>query len=1155
MLFEALTRELFIGDIETLGAQLKDLSEKERSNLYKQFEPLIDKLYEMLVNRRNKEIEQMYTYRVKNYDIALIYQWYQTDADQFLQQDWFEQLPYFTRAELGFYDSTSNYDTQMRYKLLLDLNINLAKFLTKLRMLMVGLGNQRSAEKAFKKNPIPHYTMGHYFQELAVFDQTILWLGRTLLDRNIAWNQSLLIKLSNKINNWHNYGFKGFTQLILEARNKYPKWQDQLKFYYGKAMLLDGFTQSDWPQKFPLDLILAGFAEQSIPRSLFSGLRSLAIHNNNVVTEASKLLSNEDQVARAPFIELALKELLMPHKPGVITGWVKFFQALSLTLEEKIRYQSSFIDLTQSTTSEVAQLGLRGITELWQQKHLSSEDIIAPLCIALQNQVQITATSAFQLLKNIFEINISDRQFIINNFIDALHNPHRTLRLTIIKWLKGHSLQLSTDNLTALSALLPLLNISEQEVLKEVLSKIDINIVLTIDNGPDEEIKQHNSNNWLNQLMANIEASKLQNSTQQHWYQYLKNYLSDSKNLSPLPSLPKDLNQPLEHNFPSFQSAKEMINSLVKHQQHNRDWTALEFERWIEGILKFHDEINSEDVKEVLNKYTTENMALCADSINFLQENIRKHIILNGVTYPETPVLSWYAELPILAYIWQYRDANEPLQEILNFNVQLHTVGNCNYYFTYIHQFSQLIKWLKKGIKTTPLAIPTNISGWIDPAIFVERFTALDREDIDLIDLCSALYRLPLLPESLTQAWDKLKDHVQDQKDVIDRIICLALGDDKVYQSSLDWFISYFQEYPPSLTIYHDSFNKPKYWQQIIKHFFLTHNLVFQAFLAALRVRFGLTDLEYIIQAIPRDAITYCDNNYISSPLEQESAITDYKALRQATLDKLLFNPTLPIRDYIKDLPSRMMYSYSRSHVSPIPYLTPQFMYLRSNWQFGWGQLPLSYTYPASTQLYFQLFIKRIKESLAGPGNFFLRMDLNSLNYHRDLKNIEVSDHDLSVIASMLSINHIPTREHLINILLELIFNGECTPDRLATILASVWHELSKGDKYFVDALISLGLATRAGNLFPLSVIEKFLIKLDDNVPTKKLTMALKLLEQIIGESRSLRDIEAINQLEKLAANKKSSNVKSTANHLLNRMAKESMPLEIEIIGQLLGNC
>src|ERR1051326_294461 len=128
MSYQALLKEFFLGDISEMRQLMKELTESERKNLFKQFTPLVDALSKGF--RYNKEPHFFHAqFDQENFLLTKLYQLYQTEPDNFLKLNWLRDEKSANPHEFRPYGFTFR------------------DLYNRLRALEVGLGNQRTAER------------------------------------------------------------------------------------------------------------------------------------------------------------------------------------------------------------------------------------------------------------------------------------------------------------------------------------------------------------------------------------------------------------------------------------------------------------------------------------------------------------------------------------------------------------------------------------------------------------------------------------------------------------------------------------------------------------------------------------------------------------------------------------------------------------------------------------------------------------------------------------------------------------------------------------------------------------------------------------------------------------------------------------------------
>ncbi len=161
--FDALFRDLLIGEIWHLRDRLRPLSETERASLFKRFNPILTSLRriadsekELIKRLLGVDFQRMYFRAI---DLQALYQQSRNDPDGFFQSDWLRKFPR-VRADGNASD-------------VLDFS-----FFKRIQGLHVGLSDKRSIRIGMKK------PKSFFRDSQPSFVSTI---GHILLDRPEAW--------------------------------------------------------------------------------------------------------------------------------------------------------------------------------------------------------------------------------------------------------------------------------------------------------------------------------------------------------------------------------------------------------------------------------------------------------------------------------------------------------------------------------------------------------------------------------------------------------------------------------------------------------------------------------------------------------------------------------------------------------------------------------------------------------------------------------------------------------------------------------------------------------------------------------------------------------------------------------------------------------
>lgn len=1106
MSYQALLKELFIGDISVMQQQMKDLTEGERKALFKQFSPLIAAL-DKLLRHQQKQYNYNYWTDVRKYSLDKLYQHYERDPDSFLQLKWREEYPKAHTYELLGYEET------------------IREFFNRMRALEVGLGTQRFVTRGLKRRSSDLYTLFMDFSSqnaAAQSDYSLRWLGEILLDRPEAWKQAIFFKLCASVEKWQEVYATGFAQLLAKAVARYPEWAGELQAHYAKAMTLDGFKQARWYEKFPLEMITAGYAVSQTPVARIPAIFPvLPVLNSNIVDETMSAIK-AGTLPRRPFIEMALRELLNPHAPAPLRAWCRFHEKLVLTAEEKAEFAPAIIDLVNSMNGDAIKIGLAEMAELWQCGRLSVEEMIAPICLAIQHQLPAVALAAHSLLKRIVTKGSIDASTIVPTLIDALNSPHAKLRLATIKLLVKLHRQLTEEHRQQLAEIFQTLTISEQGELKELLPA---GAVVEPSAPVDRRAE-------ISEIVAQASAMNLTDKKIAGWLNYLRHYLASDELMNNCAvalasgAIENDLRLP--------QSPRELVLELIERV--DGEFGALDFERYLAAIINYRDAVDEEEIRVLFEPFK--------------------------IHWQEWEIYEKFQQLPacdiaaLLAYGW-YRKGDLPILDLMaehyNYydNSFEHTLLMPTLYC--VRRINQAFRMLKAGRAIVPLATPTSSAGWIDLESFTERLLALAGHEIEWADLIMALYRLPQHKEPRAAAWALLKAHVEKMAPAIAQALALALAADDEAERAVAWFKEHFQIYPPVLgrmeTVLRRSVHK---WDEQCEQDYRNVCLTFQLYCAALRARHGLADTSAL----------NVQNLFIDNYNQYESGEGTEKKIN-AIMEELLFNPRPMDSNWLEDkqggkINTSYYYYYNNNclqsayfpHLLPYHYYYCPYIGAMPDGEGGSEAMRFfTHLFPAGAQRFFELglaLLARAKEY----GHYYTSLAAAFIVHIGVLFNIEIDACSVKAAVSLLCAKEARTREKAIDLLFVWLEQGRCTPTEVAQEMATLIIATEKGFKYLNEALGSVAIAHRTGNYLLMLTMEKVLGDADGLTP-RKLLAIFRHLESAMATNATIRDERAIATVKKIATQRTA--VAGIARHIAARLAdRPQPPLEVEIVSELL---
>jgi hypothetical protein len=1075
-LFQILLRELFEGDGDRLREVLRPLTVEQRKVLFERFGELLKVL------SRACRFEQA----ARPAKLADLYRAIREDSVEFLRD----------RATSLAAPGALNNPQALQGGLFQQRAYGaLMAFYSRLNLLVAGLAGKGDVAGAFNASS----------RQPARTQKFVLHLGRVLLDRPEPWIGEAVARVFERVLSRARFtgGDQGVARLMLEARQQHPEWRDALAPWLGMAMRRDGFF-SHALNGFDSAMILAGLDyEPPAQDGFFEPLLDARVVDTLIRRIA------EGKLSRADFLALILRKLQSPLRPHVAKCWIDLFGRLAPTDAEIRVHAGDFLIMLNAPAPAASKLAFE-IVERHFLEEADETELVGALGYSLLNPVQALAKSALRLLKKQVKAKPELTASALNAVAKGLSSPHAALRADLLRWLGVFQLQhFDEDALGQLQETAAVLPPAEFAPIAHLLAERPA----TSSDGVDEENPDRHSD-----LLASVELCRRRaeadaaDSLSRRRLVFLDQYLATGQ-CGELEATVPDHSAALSRpDFALHETAEALALDIARTR--GRVFTQADYDRIFAGMLRFAGSARSERVGAIL-----------APVLDKLDEWRQGSLEGSG----------WWGrggELSALFLARAWR--GEPLPtfpknsrggQLLDNQFKPNQRGRLRHVSALIAAGQSIL-----------LSTPTHAAGWLTPAVFADRFSALPPRLLDAAELGAALYRLPALLEQRADAWNRLARGIAKLDAPFADALILALAPAAEAESALERWLQRCDKHPPTEPLFHalsGGFASGGLVGTLRVKIFqhdpdAAENVAFRLFGAALRCRFGLGDAGVAGRA-PRLLERLSSARGWFSRMFQESQ------LQSALLTELLFAPQ-PVTDALVEQLHASFPSYlgqDTSHPVLWPYVLADTRY------FATADLVADqvFRFPPLAQRLFEAGLCR-----QGRKEDYYRDVTSALLAQGKLPQADIRPH-LDRVARGLLATKTPQREGCVDLLAEGLHDGRLTPADLAGALTGQIRVTEQGFAQLDQALASLGAIGDAGRATVLLALEQVIGGGVAEYSPRKLSLLLERLAGILDDTRrGVHDPSARRELEQLAAAKKKSVARDKASALVVRSGATGQP-------------
>lgn len=579
------------------------------------------------------------------------------------------------------------------------------------------------------------------------------------------------------------------------------------------------------------------------------------------------------------------------------------------------------------------------------------------------------------------------------------------------------------------------------------------------------------------------------------------------------------------------ESAEALALDLARFQR--RIFTWADYDRLFAGMLRFAAAADSSRVQNIL--------APLAERLAFWQQPLAESVPPGWAQAGELPAL-------LLAQVWQERRlphfaAGSRGEQMLNLHFSLPLQ----------RRLRHVLKLLVVG-QDLLLSLPTHAAGWLQPTVFAERFARLPPELRNAEELGAALYRLPALPEARAAAWTRLAPLLEsnDNDDLYGEAVRLALAPEAQAELALTRFLARFERESPTEPLFYataDFFSGERDRASPMTMFKIHHdavaNIAFRLFNAALRARFGLGDAGIAGRSpglISRLATTW-GWPVVAQPGAWQDVIPETGS-RFTRLVELLFAPEPVTAMVVQQLHANCLSSPGCE--TPYPVLWPYL--LAHPHQFATpDHIELAYRFPPLAQRLFEAGLCR--RALKGDycRDFAQTLLAQGLSPQVDVQPV------FNRAMQGLLVAHPAQRQSCVDRLMRWLGDGRVTPQQVADGLTALIRHTESGFSTLDQALVALQISGAVGRATVLLALEPVISGGLAGFSPRKRILVLDRLAALLEETgRVVADPAVRQELDRLAALPKKSQVRDKAQALLTRLATGAqLPLPVLAVAAL----
>jgi hypothetical protein len=1074
-LFQTLLRELFQGRESSLRGLLQPLTAQQRKALFEQFADLFKVLHRACRYEQNARPAKL----------SRLYEAIREDPVAFLR-DHATSLAAPGALNNPQVFQERSYDSLMA-------------FYSRLQLLQAGLAGKSGVADAFKlTSQYPVRTQGF-----------ILNAGRILLDRPEPWIPDVLARVFENLQRWMGLagGDQGAARLMLEARQQHPEWADTLAPWLGMAMRRDGFFNRSL-DGFDAAMILAGLEYE--PPAQEVGFEPLM---DPKIVEALLHRMSDGSLPRADLIALTLRKLQGPLRPSIARCWIDLFGQLALTDAEIRDRAGEFITLLNAPAPAASKLAFAIVEQQVLEDAERGDELVGVLGYVLQNPVQVLAKAALRLLKKQVKSHSSLTASALNAVVNGLSSPHAALRTDLLRWLGTFQPpHFNPDTLTQLQSVAAALPPAELEPIAHLLAERSATLA---DLAGETDLEDRFDLRAVVEAVRRRVGERPTDPLLRRRLAFLEHYLATGQCGELEVTVPDHAAALSPPDFALHETAEALALDIARTQR--RVFAQADYERIFTGILHFPQSVDAGRVGAIL-----------APVLDKLERWL--HGSLDGS--------GWWgrgAELSALFLTWAWLGETPP-------RFPKDSLGGQLLGFIFKPALRRRLRHVSALLAAghdTLLSVPTHAAGWLAPAVFAERLTALPPDLLDAEDLGAALYRLPALPEQRAAAWDRLAPGLAKLDVLFADALTLALAPDAAAEPALERWLRRLEKHPPTEPVVHALSNQfmgdglgGVLDALRIKIFEYdpdaAGNVAFRLFNATLRCRFGLNDAGIAGRAprlLERLSTTRGWSNERRRAPQQNLAL----------LAELLFAPRSLTEALFEQL--SVSFPYYPGEETSCPSLWPYL--LADPHYFAAPDLvvDLSFQFPPLAQRLFEAGLCR-----QGRKDDYYREVTRSLLAQGKLPHVEIRPH-LERLARGLLATQAPQREGCIDILVQGLRDGRVTPTDLAGTLAGQIRDTEQGFAQLDQALASLSATGEAGRATVVLALEQAVGGGVAEFSPRKLSLVLDRLAGLLEEARrTVHDPTARYELEQLAAAKKKSVARDKASALVAQPGPTNQP-------------
>jgi len=432
--------------------------------------------------------------------------------------------------------------------------------------------------------------------------------------------------------------------------------------------------------------------------------------------EAIVELVQEGHMDRHRSIEALLHGLSLDFKVPHLAGLLRLHKALTLTPEELLQNQNSYIELMNSSRSQIAKLSLDMLSKIHRQPDFNRVSFLQNISAVFGSGVKGNAVKALKLIVSLIKSKSQPDAETLGPIIDGLRHPSQDVQSMALKLLEANKHHLDEENLSILGSCESLVAVSLRKRVLELSGET------YGDNVSSVPASNTTLTNRINTLPEDLrEAWGLDELVRSKDLPYSA-ISDDILKLTVLHTV--DRLQPID-------TSEELVRRIAKAIENTE--TADETELIIDAMSR------------IKPKRDTEFRELTEPLINRLQED--SYAGINGL------LAGWYAVdkyLFLLLLTWLTGKAHEGNYEESDYD------RNEKFWPLNTHLQSLSIR-ISKDVHFQRLCTPTHQNGWIDPDIWVHRLLEANNRETppDQEDLCYSLLRLA--PDNRLQAAAKAK--------------------------------------------------------------------------------------------------------------------------------------------------------------------------------------------------------------------------------------------------------------------------------------------------------------------------------------------------------------------------------------------------------------